>query len=370
MVCTAAASADDPPPPIKTTLAGYLETYYSLNLRLPSNRITNLRGFDSRDRTFTLSNVALDGKAERGRLTARIILQIGSTPSTYYLAEPVAPGTGSVAASDGTLWRYIQQVTVAYAGDHGLVIDAGLFPSPIGPEVIPIKDNWNWSRSNLFFGLPFYNTGLRIARPLGAGWTAMLHAYSGWNSVVDNNPYPSVAASAACASPKLTGQVLYFGGVERATGAAEGKPWRHLLDAYATITLSDQVSLLVHGDGGVERNVLGTSGWLAGAVSGKVLLSSKLYAAARVDYFREWVASANGTPASAIFWPTEWIGSTTATLACQPVDGLSIRLELRHDQAKTKVFFGGDVAGDGVTTPYEPDRRAQETVTLGATAWF
>lgn len=59
-----------------------------------------------------------------------------------------------------------------------------------------------------------------------------------------------------------------------------------------------------------------------------------------------------------------------ATIAYQPVDGISVRMELRHDHADSRVFFGGDVAGDGVTIPFEPNRRAQDTVTLGATAWF
>ena len=57
--------------------------------------------------------------------------------------------------------------------------------------------------------------------------------------------------------------------------------------------------------------------------------------------------------------------SRTATLAYQPADGLSIRLELRHDQTKTHAFFGGDVAGDGVDdalraeppSPGHPDAR-------------
>src|SRR5262245_55524003 len=96
------------------TFAGYVETYYQLNFRAPSNRITNLRGFDNRDRTFTLSNLALDGNGERGPLTARVILQVGSTPSTYYLAEPALPGANGASATGGELWKYVQQATLAY----------------------------------------------------------------------------------------------------------------------------------------------------------------------------------------------------------------------------------------------------------------
>lgn len=168
----------------------------------------------------------------------------------------------------------------------------------------------------------------------------------------------------------MTGQVLYFGGIERSPSLPEGNAWRHLLDAHATISISDQVSVLFHGDAGVEPNDLGTSGWLAAAAYVRLQLASKLAGSVRGDYFREWRASSGGTEAAPIFWPADWVSSVTATLDHRPAAGLSVRLELRHDRANSPVFFGGDVTGDGSATPYEPNRRAQETVTLGATAWF
>jgi len=66
----------------------------------------------------------------------------------------VFAGDASVNASDPRVWKYVQQATVAYAAPADVTIQAGLVPSPIGPEVLPIKDNWNWSRSDLFFALP------------------------------------------------------------------------------------------------------------------------------------------------------------------------------------------------------------------------
>lgn len=331
------------------TIDGYIESYYQLNVAAPSNHVTNLRGFDDRDRSITLSNVALGAKAERGPLTARIAIQFGATPTTYYSAEP----------GGRDIWKYIQQATFAYRA-RSLTVDAGLLVSPIGPEVIPIKDNWNWSRSNLFFGLPFYHTGARAAYDLGGGWTAMLHVYNGWNSLVDNNSYPSVAMSATYASDDVNGQILYFGGIERPTDAPEGQPWRHLADAYATVAVTGDTSVMAQVDGGIEANTFGNSGWLAGALAVKLQLSSTLYAAARADYFREYVA----VGAASIFWPTPWVAEATATVAWQPTDGLSVRLEGRHDHAKDRVYFGGEVAGGA------PNRRAQNTLTLGAVAWF
>src|SRR4051812_44223612 len=82
-VLVGTASADEPAKPA-ITVGGYVETYYQLNFRLPSNRITSFRAFDSRDRTFTIENAAIDVKGERGPLVVRVIAQVGATGSSYY----------------------------------------------------------------------------------------------------------------------------------------------------------------------------------------------------------------------------------------------------------------------------------------------
>ena len=358
-----------PAPAPAISVGGYLEAYYQLHLQNPSNRLTSLRGFDNRSRTFTLSNVAVSMSGVKGPLGARVVLQFGHTPATYYLAEPTSPGGGGANASSAELWRYLQAASVTAALPGDWTLEAGLFPSPIGPEVIPVKDNFNWSRSNLFFGLPFYHTGVTLARPLGGGWTGKLHVYNGWNSVVDNNGAPSVALSAAYTDARTSAQVLYFGGVERAAGGPAGEPWRHLVDVVVQHALTDDVTLLAQADAGAESTDVGTSWWAAGALYGKVALGSELYVAARGDYFREEVAAEGGSSAGAIFWPTSWMASATATLAYQPAEGVSARLEVRHDQAADDVFFGGDVADDG-SGGFVANRAAQDTVTLGVTTWF
>jgi hypothetical protein len=360
----ARAHADDDKPAV--TIGGYVEGDYQVQFQNAENRITSLRGFDNRSRTFTLQNIALDVKGEKGPVATRVVLQVGHTPSTYFLAEPALPGSTGVNATDGELWKYVQTATVAVKAPRDILVEAGLFTSPIGPEVIPIKDNWNWSRSDLFFGLPFYHTGVTVSRPLGCGWVGKLHVYNGWNSVTDNNGTPSLAASALYTHADTIAQVLYFGGIERSPGAAEGGPWRHLFDAYVQHALSKTLSVLAHANAGFERGELGTSWWAAGALYGKLVLSPTLYGALRVDAFYERVPAMAGS----IFWPTKWIGSGTLTLAYQPFPTISTRLEYRHDQAASDVFFGGAVAGDGVTTPFVFDRDTQDTLTLGVTAWF
>src|SRR5262249_41100160 len=158
----------------------------------------------------------------------------------------------------------------------------GIFLSPIGPESMAIKDQWNWSRSDLFFGLPFYHTGFRVTYPFTDRFTASLQVYNGWNSVVDNNAQKSLAAQLTYnITDKLTYQFLYFPGVERATGAPEGQPWRHLFDTYFALYPKPWVSLLLHLDGGFEPNNFGTSGWAATALYVRFQPIKWLYLAVR-----------------------------------------------------------------------------------------
>lgn len=342
------------------TIGGYVEAYYQLHAQDPDNRVTNLRGFDNRSRSFTLSNAALDVRGTRGPIATRIVLQFGATGASYYGAEPALPGTPTVNATSSELWRYLQTASLTATLPDEWIVEAGLLASPIGPEAFAVKDNAHWSRSNLFVGLPFYHAGATASHPLGLGWTGKLHVYNGWNSVVDRDGVPSVAASASYTGDATSGQVLYLGGIERTAGAVEGRPWRHLFDAHVTHAVTPALTVIAHGNVGFEQGDLGTSAWWTGSLHARFAVSDRVYVAARGDYFAERVPDG----ASSIFWPARWVSSGTATLGYQPVDGISLRLEVRHDQAASDAFFGGTVDAD------VPNRTAQDTATLGAVAWF
>lgn len=367
----AAPTAGKEPP--KLTLSGYAEVFYQWNFGNPSNGITNFRGFDNRHNTFTISNVALDARYDDGGLAGRLALQIGHTPSTYYLSEPSRPGASGANATGPELWKYIQDAYLGYRFPlrRGLLLSAGIFLSPIGPETIPVRENWNWSRSNLFFGLPFYHTGVRLTYPFSDRWSVTLAGYNGWNSVVDNNDEKSLSVQAVYTRPdKLVLSLLYFGGVERNPGAPEGRPWRHVFDAHATWTLTPWLSLLGHFDTGFERTVFGTDAWVAGALAARLRIVDQLFFAIRGDIFHESAASNSLGSASRIFFPASWVTSGTATIDYRPHERTSFRLEYRHDHAADDMYFARVVAGDGVSTPYVPNREYQDTITIGATAWF
>lgn len=351
-------------------LGAYVEAAYQFNFNQPGNGITHLRGFDNRHNTFTLSNAVVDASWDYANVLGRVALQVGHTPSTYYLAEPSLAGAAGSNATSAELWKYLQQAYVGYRIERlRLTLAGGLFLSPIGPESMAIRDNWNWSRSNLFFGLPFYHTGARAALELGGRWTATVALYNGWNSVVDNNPEKSLSAQLTYSAPKWVVQGLYFGGVERVSGAPEGRAWRHLFDAHATWHAHDRLSLLVHGNLGFERNTFGVSSWAAGAVAARVRLLTPLFFAVRGDLFYEHAASNALGRAGGLFWPVPWVSSATATLDVRPHERVSLRLEYRHDHAGGEAYFGGDVGLDA-NGAYVANRSSQDTVTVGATTWF
>lgn len=367
-IARVALADPEPTPPAPTIkLGGYLELDDSWNFRRPSNGINNLRGFDDRHATLTLQNAVLEATWTKGPVSGRIALQAGEAPDNYYyVVEPTRPPSGTAPASGPSDWRHIQEAWAAWQVSCALELAAGLFLSPIGPEVLQTRDDWNWSRSNLYHSFPYYHVGVRAKGPLrDSGWSLIGGVYNGWSNAVDNNEEPSVSVAAAYAKGAWTAQVLYFGGVERSTGAPEGSPWRHLGDAYVQGPIVGKLSFLAHGDAGFERGMLGTSSWGAFAGYLRYDVASDVYVAARGDVVREWKSMA-----SAILIPVEWVSSGTATVSWRPADGLDLRFEYRHDSAQDYAYFGGAVITDPVTGMAVPNRKDQDTVTAGAIAWF
>lgn len=349
-------------------LGGYAEAFYQWNFNAPSNGITAWRGFDNRHNSFTVGNVALDLQWDYEGVVGRVALQVGHTPSSYYSAEPGLSGASGVNASNAELWKYVQQGFVGYRFPvrKGLLVQAGIFLSPIGPEGIAVRDNWNWSRSTLFFALPYYHTGFRASLQVTERWAVTLAGYNGWNSVVDNNAEKSISVQATWAIPeRVAVSLLYFGGVERPPGAPEGRAWRHLLDAHVTWVVSPVVSLLAHVNGGLEPNAVGTAAWFAAAGYARFTVRPWLFVAARGDVMHERPGGA--TP---LFFGVDLVGSVTGTIEVKPHPRVSFRLEYRRDLASAPIYFRGTVEGDGVMTPWVPTRAAQDTLTLGATTWF
>ncbi len=359
------------------TLSGAVEAYYGFNFNEPSNGITNFRGFDNRHNTLQLANVVLEARWDYEDVIGHIALQWGTTPATYYLAEPARSAVGSaVGDSSLYLWQWLQEANVGYriGVGNGLSVEAGLFLSPIGPESLAIRNSFNVSRSNLFFGLPFYHAGIRASYPFDRHVTLTLWAINGWNAILDGNEEKSLALQLTWTpADAIIANVTYMSGVERPTGAPERAqaepPWRHMLDANLVAALTSWLGLVAQANGGLEPTAFGLAGWAAGAVALRFEATEWLDVAARGDVFWENVPSNAMGTASPIFWGgAEWVSSGTLTVDLHPEDHLSFRIEYRHDHAASPIYYRGVVSnGPG---GWISNAEAQDTLTFGTTAWF
>jgi hypothetical protein len=358
--------------------SGYVQSFYQYNFNAPSNGITNWRAFDNQHDSITIDNVVLETSWSAGRVSGRIGLQVGRAAEMFGMSELRFGNAGAaVGPSNGDMWKYIQQATVGYRLNvgRGLMLDGGIFLSPIGPESVAAKDNWNWSRSYLFTLLPYYHAGIRASYEFASGLTVGASVVNGWNGITDVNDGKSVIASVSRAGGDVEWSLLYMGGFERPTGSPAGMPWRSLLDAVVTMRVSRRLQLRVHADVGFD-GLPGDGGgyWLAGAVYARFQAAPWLYLALRADLFHESIGTSvdgsNGGAAPAIFTGAGWVASQTATLDVRPHDNISLRLEYRHDESDAALFFRGAVSGDGMSAPWVTNARGQDTLTLGATAWF
>jgi Putative beta-barrel porin-2, OmpL-like. bbp2 len=366
VLATARIVEADPPPPSPTlTIGGYVEAFYQYNFDRPSNLVTAYRAFDDRSNSFTIDNAVLDVVGTVGDVSTHVALQIGNTPSQYYSDEPTYAGIAGIGASDANLWRVVQQAIVAYKPSD-LLIEGGIFLSPIGFENLAIKDQWNWSRSNLFDALPFYHAGVRATYPVSPSVTAAVMVTNGWNDIVNRNPYPCVSGVVTWSpTSDVSTQFIYFGGVEPPPGTPVGQPWRNLFDAVASWNVSSVLQLAAHADAGVEPNDLGTTSWFGGAAYVRVHVLPKLFVVARADYLHEH--DADGAPR--LFFPAATVHSITATADVRPAKNLSVRLEFRDDRASSAMYFRGDVATDAEGNDIAT-ATSQQTLTLGAVSWF
>lgn len=356
----------------KLTVGGYVEAYYAYNLGNPANSITNYRWVDNRHNTFELSTVVLDLVGELRSFNAHIAFHAGPTADGWYADSVEArAGASGAAGRAASTWKYIQQANVGYKAPigRGLLLSAGLFLTPIGYEGPAVKDNFNWSRSNLFFTLPFYHVGARATYELTDRLTAMLMVTNGWNQATDSNDGKSMIGQLTYKIPGvLSTSLLYMGGPERPQASAEGRPWRHLFDAWLELDLADRFAFAVHGDAGFEEGNFGVQSWRAGALYARVQPLDFLYVAARGDYFYENVPSRNGVSASSLFYGSD-VGSITGTIDLRPMDHVSFRVEYRHDAATAPLYFKKGAEPDA-TGSLVSNARTQDTITLGLTGWL
>lgn len=360
------------------TIAGTLESFYAYNFNRPSNGITNFRAFDDQHNSITLQNAAFDLFWTSERVYARIAMQAGNTPRVASAPAPLSQDEDPEV--EPSLFRNIQR---AYAGAHPFAnapvfIEAGIFLSPIGYEGITVHENWHWSHSPIFLALPFYHSGIKVGTDIGPAHRIKFAVYNGWNNIRDNNPEKSLALEYGYTpGPRFSLAAVYFTGVERGVGAPEGRAWRHVVNVAARGTPHPRLGLVGDLNAGIEPNLFGSSRWIGGNAGLRVEALPWLFVAGRGTIIGETRASTGGLASPIVLAnfsddPQQWMGAATLTLDLRPVpDHFALKLEYRHDQARSNIFFRGAVVGSGTLDDrYITNARAQDTLTLGLHAWF
>lgn len=325
-----AGARAEPAPPV-VSIGGYLDTYYQYSLGRPAGGATALR-LESVHDGFTVAAAAIEATATAARWHARVVVQAGADAAAVSASEPVPT------------WQPLREASAGLVLGGDVTVDAGLMLSPLGPESLVSRDDWTWSRSTPFVALPTYHVGVRATRPLGRGIAAQAWVVNGWNAATETNRGKTALLGATWVDGSTTVAVLYGGGPER-SGAT---PWRHVLDAYATVAVHERVDVMGHLDVGRDDG----QRWLAGALYARVRTTDTLELATRLDGVREWGAAP-------VLLGVDRVLAATATVSWRAAPQASVRVELRHDRAGAAVFPDGD----GLA-------RTQTTATTALTAWF
>jgi hypothetical protein len=379
----AAEEADDTG---SITIGGWIEAYYAHNFNKPQNHLTANRWVDEKTDSFTLQTFAMDITAQKGPFNAVVTLMFGPTADRWYFegVTPVQdPNLPQLLPSGGYSNETFKNVMTAYAGykapiGSGLLIEAGLLPTQVGYEVTPVKNNFNYSRSNLFNFLPFFHLGARATYSLSESLSVTAGVYNGWNQLIDRNNKKSLSLQTSYLTDHWLFNVLYFGGIERSdragswwtdsdlgNGSSSGMPWRHMLDSVVEYRGLDRLVLAAELNGGWEAQKQGTQKWIAGGLWAQYKLTDWLYIAGRGDGIAEG-GSGDWADGRFITIGHGKIISGTGTVELRPLgDGFSLRVEYRRDATNKENQYVGFYKGANNTFVH-----SQNTVNLGVTGWF
>lgn len=368
-----AVAEDDADKPAPVEFGAWVEAFYSWNTNRPANDVTPHRVFDNRHNAFSLSQAGVDVTArEDAPWRGRLALWWGLTPTAIYSGEPQTLPNSGGGPSDTTVWRNLQEAWVGakVPGKLGLRVDAGLFLSPIGLEGVRVRDNQNWSSSNLNYGLPFYHAGARARIALLQGIDLEVAVFNGAGGLIDINEGKSVSVALMGDHGEVgSWAVRYYGGDERPRGlaGAPGLPgrWLHLVDLWGTLQVTRAIwiagQLDVGQETGTTPGVGEGGGFLAAALYVRAQITEQIGLVARGDMAQAFDQDEQASPAYGLFFPSQTMRSGTLTLDARIAEGLTVRLEGRMDVAGDPVFYGRDA-----TTPTED---TQQTITIGMTAW-
>jgi len=328
-----------------------VDGYYGYNPAHPINGFNDLRNFDVKANQCSLNLAKITLQHDPDPMGFRIDLGFGRAFDMIHSTEQ-APN----------IFRYLEQAYVSFKPPKGkgFQVDFGKFVTSAGAEVIETKDNWNYSRSILFsWAIPYYHFGVRTSMPFGSHFTAGLQLINGWNNVEDNNAGKTVGVTAAATSKKVSWNVNYYAGPERATPL---RGTRQLFDTTLMLNPIDKASFYINYDYGRERRkeLDAALHWTGVAGAARFQVTPIFALSPRVEWFSDPDAASIpvGTLPAGI---RPKVKEFTMTGEFKAKEGILMRLEYRRDWSNANLFYHGN-------DPFSS--KNQTTLVAGFVAFF
>ncbi len=340
------------------TLTGYVDTYYNVNFDQPASHVSGLRAWDNYNSGFQLNmvNLTLDkAVSAESRAGYRVSLGFGHQMDVINGSEPV----GFVHNRPG--WdQYLMEAYFSYLAPvgKGLQIDVGKFVTPVGAEVIPTKDNWNYTRSILFdYAIPLYHYGVRAKYTFSPKVALTGFVLNGWNNVIDNNSGKTGAVSLALTpTKKLTITQNYMFGPEQNSSYAGGLPtadkhWRQVVDTTVAYSLTNKLTAQANFDYGRDsiEGAKDSVYWTGGAGYLRYVFNPKYALTGRYEYYLDHDGFTTGVP--------QHMHEVTGTFERRIAGHIVSRLEYRRDISNQPIFYTHSFEG--------PTLKSQNTFTAG-----
>lgn len=330
-----------PAAPPAVTVTGFVDTYFEYNFDRPKTHVNELRNFDVTDEQFMVS-------------MAEVSVQRAASPVGFRVDLDFGQGNDIVqSGAPGSLANVRQAyVTVVAPLGSGLTIDMGKFVTHCCFELIPAKDNFNYSRSLLFaWSVPYYHLGVRAAYPLTSEITLNGYVYDGWNGIPVNSGKTLGFEGAWAPSSAFSLTLNWLGGP--ALPDTITNKYRNVYEVIASYQASSKLTLVVNGVYGDDHPRFYTAVWRGVAGYAKYACNDISSFALRAEVFND--------PEGFMTGAAQDLYETTFTYEYKPFATLILRGEYRYDWSTVPAF-------DGVNGGFT--RRNQSTLAVGAIVTF
>lgn len=279
---------------------------------------------------FSLAYAYIQGQYEiADKLRFRLAFHTGHTVESLYNEEMKS-------------LQLIREAAIYYYFTPKIAVEAGIFPSYFGAEIVLNKENLHATRAYIADFTPDYEAGFRLHYHLRKDMTLRFMVLNGWQEIRDQNGRKAFGFVWSVNKPgKVVGDWNMYWGNEAALGAKESV-FRHYQNLYYRIWLGKKWLIFPMIDFVMQKNNLAEKFdyVFAPAFSVRYAFTDKFGAALRWDYLYNKAdivpelktGTANG-------WQTN---SVTATLEYLPLPQLTFRLEGRYGANKDAVFRTGN----------------------------